>query len=337
MRLEQEKDESNVKDKAGDNPENSFITNDRKIHKDIPEEGFAYVLEEINEVQTSLVNFFTLMFEIGVLLIPIQIIIYNDIKPYEISAILYLQSYFNVRNLSAPVFYFYKLILSFSSMNFLTSLNIFFYFFTDALVSFKVCLLLGSCTYITYALKLIIHDSRPFWIHPYIVGLRCKTSFGCPTLDVFMGMFYFNYLFFNLSKRQHYRHLDATVKYLLGISKYICLFFIAITLLVGCIHVLFGENFIYQIIFSIFYVYLFLRIIIIFDELINHYAKYSRIKETTSRKVAINIFFTVLVLSILSLILYSITSYDLQIPLEWSENISVFIKVLHRLTVQRIL
>ena len=305
----------------GETPELSFTMDIEK--KVVKEDGFAYVLSEINEVQDSLVNFFTIMFEIGILLIPVQIIIYEYIKPYEITAIKYLQSLFSIGSISNSSILFAKAILNLSNLNFLTSLNIFVYFFIDSLVSFKVCLLLGSCSYIVYILKLIIHDSRPFWINIAIQGLRCKTSFGCPTLDVFSGMFYFNFLIFNLGKRLKYHHIEYNSINIITISRYISIIFIFVNLIIGFIHVLFGENFIYQIIFSISYVYLFLRIIIVFDKLINHYAKNARIKEKTSREVAIYLFFTVIILSIFSLTIYSITSYQLQIPLNWSENIAV--------------
>jgi hypothetical protein len=105
--------------------------------------------------------------------------------------------------------------------------------------------------------------------------------------------------------------------------KYISLVFIGFNIIIGFIHILFGENFIYQVIFTIFYVYLFLRVIITFDELINHYAKYARLQETTSRMVSIKLFFTVIIFSIFSLVFYSITSFDLTLPLTWSENIAV--------------
>jgi hypothetical protein len=324
MKIEKHKEDSEIKAISLDNPDNSLNS---PMKKDIVlgQEGFDYVLEEISEVQTSLVNFFTLMFEIGILLIPIQMIIYEDIKPYEIKAIQSIQNYFDLSNLSYYSFYFFKLILSFSSISFLTSFNVFIYFFTDTLVSLKVCFVLGSCSYIVYVFKLIIHDSRPFWIDPSVFGLRCKTSFGCPSLDVFTGMFYFNFLLFNLAKRLNIKNLDPNLKILLKLMKYISLIFIGFNIIIGFIHILFGENFIYQVIFSIFYVYLYLRVIITFDELINHYAKNARLQDTTSRMVSIKLFFTVIIFSIFSLVFYSITSYDLTIPLTWSENIAVTI------------
>lgn len=321
MKIERLNEEKEYKSNSVEYQDNSLISPLKK-EDELQQEGFEYVLEEISEVQTSLVKFFTLMFEIGILLIPIQIIIYEDIKPYEIIAIHGLQNVFNLSNLNNYSFYIYKIILSFSSINFLTSFNVFIYFFTDTLVSLKVCFLLGSCSYIVYVLKLIIHDSRPFWIDPLVTGIRCKTSFGCPSLDVFTGMFYFNFLIFNLAKRNK-KKLDPNLKWLLRATKYISLIFIGLNVLIGFIHILFGENFIYQVIFSIFYVYLFLRVIITFDELINHYTKNAREEDTTSRMVSINIFFCVLIFSILSLVFYSITSYDLTIPLIWSENIAV--------------
>src|SRR5574343_408544 len=99
MKLDNEKVVPLGKDKDSDNPEYSFNTPNHKEGGD-QERGFAYVLEEINEVQSSLVKFFTLMFEIAILLIPVQIIIYNDIKPYEIKIILSLQEYFNLMNMT---------------------------------------------------------------------------------------------------------------------------------------------------------------------------------------------------------------------------------------------
>ena len=303
-------------------PDQSFEFVGQGNGKILKNEGLEYVLEEINEVQTNLVNFFTIMFQMGILLIPIQIIVYEDIKPYEISAIKYLQSTFGVGTLSTNEFFLIKLFLGFSSINFLSSLIVFFYYFTDTMVAFKACLLLGSCSYVVYALKLLIHDSRPFWIDQAVLGLRCKTSFGCPTL-VFTGMFYFNYMIYNISRRIHSGSFESSMIKPFVMTEILSIVFILIMFTEGFILVLFGENFIYQIICSVFYVYLFLRIIIVFDELISHYAKNARIRETTSRMVAIYVFFIVILLSIFSMILYTITSYDLQIPLNWSQNIAV--------------
>ena len=330
MRKEKEKDyltQSIVKNEEGAN--NSLISFEQGRDKLSKNEGFDYILEEINEVQTNLVNFFTIMFKIGIILIPIQIIVYEDIKTYEIDAIIYLQSSFGIGKESSTTIWMIKLFLGFSSINFLSSLNIFIYYFTDTMIAFKASLMLGSCSFLVYALKLLVHDSRPFWINEMVLSLRCKTSFGCPAF-IFTGMFLFNYLIFNISKMNNDKKLDQLTKRHFNITEILSLIYILIILSSGFILILFGENFIYQIICSFCYVYVLLRIVIIFDELINYYAKNASIKETISRVFAFYLFILIILLSIFSLFFYSITSYDLQIPLNWSQNISVIIYLLFR-------
>jgi hypothetical protein len=74
---------------------------------------------------------------------------------------------------------------------------------------------------------------------------------------------------------------------------------------------------------SFFYGFILIRILVIFNKDIDHFANGSRFIKEISNVSTIMVMFFVLTLSVISCIIYEIVGQDLSIPRDWSENISV--------------
>jgi hypothetical protein len=284
------------------------------------------VLEEIHEEQDEWEIFFTTMFFLGIVLIPLQLIFADDIKPYEADIIIALQN--NVVYLNESTTMIFAVVTSvfstLSNIRFLTSFVVFFYLCFDPGVAYKTTLVAGFGIYIVFILKLIIHDSRPFWIYDTIRPGLCRTSFGSPSLDVFVGMLYANYMLFSTKRAlQSKDRIVALNRTAIVASEYCSIGLIVSNLGVGFMYWTMGENFFYQIIVSFFYGFVLIRITIIFNKDIDHFANGSRFVKQISNVSNIMVMFFVTTLAILACIIYEITNSDLLISRDWTTNIAV--------------
>ena len=284
------------------------------------------VFEEIYDQQDEWEIFFTTMFFVGIILIPLQLIFADEIKPYDAMLIRWIQANF----VSSEFFmnYLFKptahLLTFIANVKFFISTTVFFYLCFDPGVAFKTSLVAGCGSYIVFILKVITHDSRPFWISSSIFPGLCKFSFGSPSLDVFVGMLYSHYIYFCTDRALKSNDPIITMHEApVEVSKYISIVLMAFNLIVGILNICFGLNFIYQILISFFYGFIIIRIIVIFNKDIDHFANGSRFIKQISNVSSIIVMFCVVSLAIISCIIYEITSQDLTIPREWSENISV--------------
>lgn len=285
------------------------------------------VFEEIDDVQDEWETFFTTMFFIGIILIPLQLIFADDIKPFDAYLIENIQFYFVKSNY---VHYFFKFIVDYlnwiANIRFFTSITVFFYLCFDPGVAYKTSLVAGCGAYIVFILKLIIHDSRPFWIYPDITPGLCRQSFGSPSLDVFVGMLYSHYLYFCTTRAlMSDDPIIDNNRAPMEFSVYISIGLIITNILVGIFYFCLGENFIYQIFITFFYGFILIRVIIIFNKDIDHFANGSRFIIGISNVSTILVMFSVTTLSIIACIIFEIVNKDLLIPREWAVNISVFI------------
>jgi hypothetical protein len=284
------------------------------------------VFEEIYDQQDEWEIFFTTMFFVGIILIPLQLIFADDLKPYDAMLIQWLQTNFiNSAFFTAYLLNIVVEILKFvASVKFFISATVFFYLCFDPGVAFKTSLVAGCGSYIVFILKVITHDSRPFWITNTITPGLCKLSFGSPSLDVFVGMLYSHYIYFCTDRALKSNDPIITMhETSVEISKYISMVLMAFNLFVGIFYISFGLNFIYQILISFFYGFIIIRIIVIFNKDIDHFANGSRFIKQISNVSAIFVMFGIFSLAIFSCIIYDITNQDLTISREWSENISV--------------
>ena len=284
------------------------------------------IFEEIADDEDEIEAFFTMMFFLGLTMIPLQLIFSDMIKPYDAYVIGYLQMLILKSQLENIFTLIGKGFVYFASMRFLLSFNVFFYLFIDPGVSYKVCLMSGCSSYIVFILKLIIHDARPYMIFPNIKGVFCSASYGCPSADIFGGMVYLYYLRYCIDRAinsddlivsQNLKYLEHSIK-----LNYILIFMFTI---IGFFHILFGENFIYQILLTFFYMFIFIRILIVFNKEIDHISNGARFVIKISNEVTVGTFFVILTLALVSIVFYSIIKIDMQIPLKWRENINVIV------------
>lgn len=283
------------------------------------------VLEEIYDEQDEWEVFFSTMFFLGIFLIPLQLIFSDDIKPYDAYVIQKIQqSLFSYPVIREVIKVLVKILNVCANIRFLASITVFFYLCFDPGVAYKTALVAGSGSYITFILKLIIHDARPYWITENITSSLCRMSFGCPSLDVFVGMLYSQYIYFCTSRALKSND-PIVLKNINSVraSEYLAVGLIIFNIMIGVCYAVLGENFIYQILVTFFYGFIFIRIIIIFNKDIDHFANGSRFIVSISNVTTILVMFTVTVLAILACIIYEVVNQDLIIPREWTNNISV--------------
>jgi len=284
------------------------------------------VLEEIHEEQDEWEIFFTTMFFLGVVLIPLQLIFADDIKPYDSYILKVIQKYIVLSDKTLPPYmsFIITFLSTSSNVRFLSSITVFFYLCFDPGVAYKTALVAGCGSYIVFILKLIIHDARPYWVFPDLYPGLCRISFGCPSLDVFIGMLYSHYIFFCTSRAL--KSKDAIVKMnrsAIEISEKCSIFLIICNIFVGFFYAIMGENFIYQIFITFFYGFILIRIVIIFNKDIDHFANGSRYVKQISNVSTIIVMFSVTILAITACLIFEIVNKDLLIPREWTSNISV--------------
>ena len=283
-------------------------------------------LEEIRDEQDEWENFFSTMFLAGILLIPLQLIFADSLKPYDIKVIEWIQKNFvySFEYVTLFVTSFENYLNFIANNKFLTSIIIFFYLCFDPGVAFKTAIIAGSGTYIVFILKIIIHDSRPFWVSSTIIPGLCRMSFGCPSLDVFVGMLYSNYLLFCTKRAINSNDIIVSkgIKYL-NFSEKIAWILIILNILVGIFYTFLGENFIYQTLITFFYGFILIRIIIVFNKDIDYYTNGSRFIYEISNLSCIIAMFSVTILGISACLIYEIVNKDLLMPRDWIINISV--------------
>lgn len=289
------------------------------------------VLEEITEEQDDFEVFFTIMFLLGFLLIPLQLVFSDTIKPYDLVIIQWMQdmSKFNdpiLIQLSECIGYF----LDFSStFTFHTSFTIFIYLSIDPGIAYKAVLTSGLASYLNFFLISIIHDSRPYWISDSIIPTKCHITYGCPSLNVLSGILYYHYMNFSISRAlQSNDPFIEKNREALEYSRYLVEFYVIINIMIGAQSLVDGEHFIYQILATFFYGFIIIRILIMFNKNIDYVTNGSRYMKEISNTYLIWILFFVLTLSCFSALVYSIIANELYIDREWSTNINVsFIKV----------
>jgi hypothetical protein len=285
------------------------------------------VLEEIHEEQDEWEIFFTTMFFLGIVLIPLQLIFADDIKPYDAYLLKLIQE--NIIYFNDTIISYFTIFVTFlstsSNVRFLSSITVFFYLCFDPGVAYKTALVAGCGSYIVFILKLIIHDARPYWVYPDIEPGLCRISFGCPSLDVFIGMLYSHYIFFCTTRAL--KSKDAIVRMnrnAIEVSKIFSIILIICNIFVGILYTILGENFIYQIFITFFYGFILIRIVIIFNKDIDHFANGSRFVKQISNVSVIVVMFTVTTLAIAACIIYEVVNKDLLIPREWTANIAKY-------------
>jgi hypothetical protein len=314
------------------NQENTYYTefDSSEYHPDQFGVGVvtSKVFEEIYDEQDEWETFFTTMFFLGIILIPLQLIFADDLKPYDAYLIELIQYYLldSSKVLTKIIDILIIMVNIIANIRFFTSITVFFYLCFDPGVAYKTALIAGCAAYIVFILKLIIHDARPYWVDPNIEPGLCRLSFGSPSLDVFVGMLYSHYIFFCTKRALMSDDLIIQRnRSAVQVSVYIAVILMIINVAVGICYFCFGENYIYQILITFFYGFILIRIIIIFNKDIDHFANGSRFILSISNVTTLMVIFVVIGLSIISCIIYEIVNKELLISREYTVNISVIL------------
>ena len=280
------------------------------------------ILEELTDEQDNFEAFFTIMFLIGCIFIPFVLIFSEYIKPYDLSLISTIQNsdvYSQELFLSIGNYIKY-----FFSLNFHISLTVFIYLAIDPGVGYKVTMVAGTCTYFSYFLQVIIHDSRPYWHSSLIKPVFCHVTFGCPSVNVLGGLIYYNLLNFYINRaiksKDPFIEKNLTALY---IGSFIAKFFIIINIMLGILLIANGEHFIYQIILTFLIGFIIVRIVIAFNKEIDYYTNGARYMQSISNYTTIWVFILVFTFSVLSWIFYYSIYQDLLISQDYITNINV--------------
>lgn len=281
------------------------------------------VLEELGDEQDNFEAFFTTMFLLGCLLIPLILIFSEYIKPYDSRIIVYLQSTHS-SSFTSMITILSKIVNIFYTLKFHTSFCVFVYLAVDPGVAFKVMSTAGLTTYIGFYMEIIIHDSRPYWNSPDIIPKFCHLNFGCPSINILSGFMFYQLMYFNLDRAINCR--DPFMNKNLRAMK-ICLypvkFLILINFILGVQLVINGENYVYQVLVTYFFGYVLIRVLITFNKDIDYFTNGARYVVQISNASSIWVFIYIIILACFSWIIYSIFHEDLSISRSYLENINV--------------
>lgn len=280
------------------------------------------VFEELTDEQDHFEAFFTSMFVLGIVFIPLSLIFSDYIKYYDKQLIIYLQSSSFYH--SSVFNYLSSFINLFYTVKFHVSFCIFAYLALDPGVAYKVAITAGFTSYLCFYLEVIIHDPRPYWITTEIIPAFCHVNFGCPSLNILSGFMYYQLLNLNYNRAIHSRDpftRDNITAMKCGV--FIAKFFIVINFLVGLVLIANGENFVYQVIVSFFFGFIFIRILITFNKDIDYLANGARYIMSISNQTVVWFFIYIMGLASASWIVYSIIHKGLLISKENMTNINV--------------
>lgn len=321
------------------NDDYNFITNQQNkkdrdrnesysIDSDFFQEAFGIgkftelVLEEMTDEQDYFEAFFTIMFLLGCFFIPLILIFSDYIKPYDLNVITTIQS----SSIYSDKFFSYlgNFITYFYSMRFHMSLTIFIYLAVDPGVAYKVAITAGMCTYVSFFLETIIHDTRPYWISTDVKPVFCHITFGCPSVNVLSGLLYYNLLNFNISRaikaKDPFLEKNVTA---LHIGSFIAKFYVLVNVLVGLQLICNGEHFIYQIAATFFMGFVLIRVLIAFNKEIDYHANGARYVLNISNSTVIWAFIYIIGCACFSWVIYSTVAQELLMSKEYITNINV--------------
>lgn len=290
------------------------------------------VLEEITDEQDHFEAYFTTMFLLGCLLVPLILIFSEYIKPYDAKIIQYIQTtrlyqngyFFSIRKFTKIIY----------NLKFHSALCLFIYLAIDPGVGFKVSCTAGLSTYIAFYLEILIHDSRPYWNYSSIKPLFCHMNFGCPAITLFTGFLYYHLFYFNINRaimsKDPFMNKN---KKSMQIVNWLIKIFIFLNFFLGFQLVCNGENYIYQVLVTFFIGFVIIRILITFNKEIDYFTNGARYVQQISNVTSIWAFIYIILLASFSWIIFSVVHEDLTISKNYILNINVilFIKLYYNI------
>ena len=263
------------------------------------------VLGEINEQRyyyDMWENVLTVLFVVGVVLIPIQLIFADDLKYVDMCIMNVVHNIFSNSDNSGNSSFVYNCISFCSDISFYMSILVFIYIAVDSGIAFKTLIIGNISSFLVYILKLITHDTRPYWSsshynnNTYII----KHSYASPSLTCFVGMLYTHYLHFNINRAlmSNDKFINKSRLFILR-SKHLSLFLIFINYINGLFFIYQGDHYIYQILITYFYGFIVIRIVIVFNKEIDSYTNGTRFILTMSNAFVIHVLFIVGVFAVI--------------------------------------
>jgi len=201
---------------------------------------------------------------LAIMIIPIQIFMKSMIQNMENNMIKDLQSKGSLLASDGFQVLYEVLIVAFSS-EFSLLVSIFLFLSMDSLIAFKAALLCCLGIYVMVLLKLMYESPRPFWMERDIIAYRghCKFDFGSPSQHVFSLVYFYPYLIF-----MYFQKYTLRVNKPLVASLYVLDACLASLTFLGLL--VMGQVYLYQIMISILYSFVFLLLTITFDaEILN--------------------------------------------------------------------
>ena len=269
------------------------------------------VLGEINEQRyyyDTWENVLTVLFVIGVVLIPIQLIFADDLKYVDMCIMNVVHNIFinydNSDN-SGNGSFVYNCISFCSDISFYMSVLVLIYIAVDSGIAFKTLIIGNISSFLVYILKLITHDTRPYWSTSHYNNnnnnTQIKHSYASPSLTCFVGMLYTHYLHFNINRAlmSNDKFINKSRSFILR-SKHLSLLLIFINYINGLFFIYQGEHYIYQILITYFYGFIVIRIVIVFNKEIDSYTNGTRFILTISNAFVIHVLFIVSVFAVVA-------------------------------------
>ena len=263
------------------------------------------VLGEINEQRyyyDTWENVLTVLFVIGVILIPIQLIFADDLKYVDMYVINTVHNVFINDSNDYDYGLVYNCVSFCSDVSFYMSVLVFIYVAVDSGIAFKTLIIGNISLFLVYILKLITHDTRPYWSSTHYNNnqLLIKHSYASPSLTCFVGMLYTHYLHFNINRAlmSNDKFINKSRSFILR-SKYLSLLLIFINYINGVFFIYQGDHYIYQILITYFYGFIVIRIVIVFNKEIDSYTNGTRFILTMSNAFVMYVLFIVGILAVI--------------------------------------
>ena len=265
-------------------------------------------------------NVLTVLFVVGVVLNPIQLIFVDDLKYVDMCIMNVVHNIFINSDTSGNGSFIYNCISFCSDISFYMSILIFIYIAVDSGIEFKTFSIGNISSFLVYIfiLKIITHDTRPYWSIPHYNNtqtLIIKHSYASPSLTCFVGILYTHYLHFNLNRAlmSNDKFINKSGSFILS-SKHLSLFLIFINYINGLFFIYQGDIiyiYIYQILITYFYGFIVLRIVIVFNTKIDSYTNGTRFILTMSNAFVINVLFIVGVFAVIGGCTYCVMYDDM--------------------------
>lgn len=280
-----------------------------------PENKFAEYME----------RFFTFMFFLALVTIPIQLLFSDYLREIDNSLLLSLQAILSESPSAASYFEQISSVLFYiSHINFTLSIIAFIYFFADPGLAIKSLVCLTVSIFISFMLKFIMQDVRPFWQDSLITPIVCKLSFASPSHDLLTVTVFVYCLLFSIRKAVVSK--DILIKESIDniqIIQVLAIFLAILYFIMGLLLPLLGLTYVYQIIATYLYAFMLVRIFIKFNKALDYLTNCLRFVHHISNEILFFCFLAITSSAMIGCVLYF--SAEDSSPVDFSRSNLVYI------------